>query len=59
MPKPTEIFTTDTTQNGLTLMRIIAGEIRNRGYETTEPQVVYEPNWGESQLKIEVKEGGS
>lgn len=43
----------------LTIAKIVAGELKNWGYEVTEPQLVYEPTWGESRLQIEVKGGGS
>jgi hypothetical protein len=41
-----------------TLLTIVAGELRNWGYEVTEPLQEYEPNWGEGQYKIEVKQNG-
>lgn len=60
MSQPVTILTNNTTGDGMTLMRIVQGELRNWGYDVSEVELTYEPNWGDSQLKIEVKqnEGG-
>lgn len=58
MSQPVEIFTNDTTAEGLTLMRIISGEMRNWGYKATDPVLEYEATWGEGRLKIEVRQEG-
>lgn len=44
--------------NAYTLMMLMRGELKNYGYETTEPHFEYEPTWGEAQLTMEVKQGG-
>lgn len=45
-------------RDDLTILTIIAGELRNWGYTVTEPKLEYEPNWGESELMIEVTTNG-
>lgn len=57
MQKPDKIIAQG--EHAMTLLLLMRGELMNYGYVVDEIKHEYEPNWGEAQLTMEVKEGGN
>lgn len=50
---------TATGPDAGTLLMLMKGELKNYGYECTEPRQEYEPTWGGTQVVMEVTTNNS